>query len=124
MPASHGHNLFVGLDIDDILIASSSDDQYMAHLQDVLQSLSEHNLKISVKKSEFAAAEVSFLKCTMSIKGICSFPTPSTLRRFLGMVGYYRRFIHHFADMACPLHDLISQYNKKLKDGCLILILH
>ena len=120
---------FVCVYIDDILIASSSHDQHMAHLRQVLQSLSKHNLKISAKKSVFAAAEVSFLGCTMSSKGICpeqsrseaitSYPTPSTfteLRRFLGMVGYYRRFIRHFADTACPLQDLITQYNKKPKD--------
>jgi len=120
---------FVCVYIDDILIASSSFDEHIQHLQSVLQRLSDHNLKVSASKSVFAEASVSFLGCTLSNKGIrpdaarseaiINFPSPQTftdLRRFMGMAGYYRRFIPHFSEAACPLQELITQYDKKPKD--------
>ena len=62
---------FMCVYIDDILISSSSHDQHMAYLRQVLQSLSKHNIKILAKKSVLAAAEVSFLGYTISSKSIC-----------------------------------------------------
>jgi len=115
--------------IDDILVASKTMKEHLTHLRSVLQNLQKHNLKISAGKSVFAVPAVNFLGCTVSSSGVqpdsarCeaihSFPSPGSfadLRRFLGMVGYYRRFLPHFADVVLPMQSLVTRYMKTPKE--------
>jgi hypothetical protein len=77
---------------------------------------------------EFLKRKVKYVGHVVSEKGIeidqgktdkvVNWPTPATpedVRRFLGFVGYYRRFIHNFSKISRPLTDLIPAPNKKKK---------
>jgi len=119
---------FVAVYVDDVLVASDNTSQHEQHLRVVLERLHQHNLKISSEKCIFSVPEVSFLGCSLSSSGIrpstnrtdaiSTFPVPDTysaMRRFLGMVGYYRRFIPNFANIACPIQDLLTFYTHQPK---------
>ena len=111
--------------LDDILIFSPSEDQHHQNLETVFSILHQHRLRISLEKCSFFQDQLNFLGHTISAKGlrppdakveeIASLPTPldsAGLRRFLGMVGFYRRMMPHFADTVHPLTELIRQHPK------------
>jgi len=108
--------------IDDILIYSKDKEEYADHLMMVLQTMREHQL---CKKCEFWLEEVVFLGYVVTkeeikvdsqkVKAIMegSRPTNVTeIRSFLGLAGYYRRFIKDFLKMASPLTNLLKKANK------------
>ena len=108
--------------IDDVIIYSSTFEQHLVHLEDVLSRLQKAGLKLSAKKCVFAADEVKFLGHNLSKRGIspCAdkieivqqFPVPTKVkevRSFLGLVGYYRRFVKDFARIARPLYNLTKK---------------
>jgi hypothetical protein len=96
---------FVVVFINDILIFSKNEEEHDEHLRLVLQKLIENQLYAKLNKCEFWLKEVSFLGHIISegvfvdpskIKDVLSWNTPqnvSDIRSFLGLVGYYRRFI-------------------------------
>jgi hypothetical protein len=97
---------FMVVFIDDILIFSKNEEEHDKHLLLVLQKLRENQLYAKLNKCEFWLEEVSFLGHIISEKGISVDPskdkdvlcwkTPqnvSGIRSFLGLAGYYRRFI-------------------------------
>ncbi|GAU34562.1 hypothetical protein TSUD_29080 [Trifolium subterraneum] len=107
---------FVVLFIDDILVYSKSEEEHKENLRIVLQVLKEKKLYGKLSKCEFWLEEVSFLGHIISSGGIAVDPakvdvvmkwgTPesvSEIRSFLGLAGYYRRFIEGFSKMALPL---------------------
>ena len=113
---------YVMVYIDDICIFSSSFEQHLAHLREVFSRLRRANLKLHPKKCKFAVQEVNYLGHVLSpqgiqpnpdkVKAIISFPTPSKLkqlRSFLGMIGYYRKFIRNFGVIAKVLYDLTKK---------------
>lgn len=102
--------------MDDIIIFSTSLQSHLQDIAKVLQTLKEANLKIQCDKSEFLRKEVEFLGHLVTREGVRPNPrkveavknwplprTPKELKSFLGTVGYYRRFIQHFAHIAKPL---------------------
>jgi len=106
--------------IDDILIFSDSKEQHVKDLQQVFSILDKFDLKISIEKCSFFQPKIDFLGCSISPDGITpteaktseilSFPAHTnskSLRRFLGMVGFYRRLIPHFASIVLPLSERI-----------------
>ena len=108
--------------LDDILIYSDSVSEHIARLDKVLERLGEFGLKVKGKKCKLFQTEVVYLGHVVSAEGIKvddekvqkvkEWPTPKTaehLRSFLGLAGYYRRFIKGFAQVAAPLHALLSQ---------------
>ncbi|CAM8895837.1 unnamed protein product [Rhodiola kirilowii] len=110
---------FVIVFIDDILIYSKSREQHEQHLRMVLQTLREHKLYAKMKKCDFWTSEIKFLGHVISKEGISVDPvkveailnwkTPKIvfeIRSFLGLAGYYRRFIENFARLANPLTRL------------------
>ena len=112
--------------IDDILIASENEDQHKKDLLAVFQKLSEYNLKLSKHKCEFFQEELNFVGYTLTEKGIKpmddkivaikNFPRPETyelLKRFLGMVNFYHRFMKNAAEVMSPLNQLLKGYTKK-----------
>jgi hypothetical protein len=100
---------FVVVFIDDILIYSKTEEEHAEHLKIVLQVLKEKKLYAKLSKCEFWLSEVSFLGHIISGSGIAVHPskveavsqweTPKSvtdIRSFLGLAGYYRRFIEGF----------------------------
>ena len=107
---------FVILFIDDILVYSKNVDDHAMHLQIVLQTLKDRELYAKFSKCEFWLNEVVFLGHVIfgagifvdlgKIEAIVSWEQPknvSEIRSFLGLVGYYRRFVEHFSLIAAPL---------------------
>jgi hypothetical protein len=115
-------NKFVLVYLDDVLIYSTSPEEHLKHLQQVLDTLDKHQLRIKTSKCKFARAETTFLgyKVTAAgihvdpakLKGIADWPLPASttdVRAFLGFTGFYRRFIKGFATIAAPLSALTSK---------------
>ena len=114
--------------IDDILIASSDKDTHMKHLEEVFQRLSHFGLKINLDKCVFGADHMNFLGHRIDANGITplpekiatiqDFPTPISmkqLRRFLGMINFYRRFIPNCSAILQPLTDTLEKKNRTIK---------
>lgn len=108
--------------MDDILIFSETPEKHLADIQTVLQLLEKENLKIQLDKSYFFQTEIVFLGHKISEKGIepnpekievvKNFPLPKSVKEiksYLGMIGYYRKFIPNFSKLTKPM----TKYLKK-----------
>ena len=102
-------DLFVIVFIDDILIYSRSEEEHASHLRDALHTLKDRQLFTKFSKCEFWLQSVAFLGYIVSSKGIRvdsqkieavkQWPRPTSatnISSFLGLVGYYRRFVEGF----------------------------
>jgi hypothetical protein len=109
--------------IDDIFIYSKSVSEHEKHLRLVLQKLRDNQLYAKFSKCEFWIDKVPFLGHIISNGGISvdpakvkeimewSIPTTVTeIRSFLGLAGYYRRFIEGFSKIAKPMTSLLEKY--------------
>jgi hypothetical protein len=116
---------FVVVFIDDILVFSKTKEEHAEHLMLVLQKLREHQLYAKRSKCEFWLKEVSFLGLVVSNGGISVDPSKvkdvldwkpptnaSEIRSFLGLAGYYRRFIEGFSKLAKPMTALLEKNAK------------
>lgn len=110
--------------IDDILIFSRDEKSHMENIRTIFSTLHEANLKVQLDKCEFFKKELEFLGFVISSQGvktnpskvetIMKFPPPKTLRElrsFLGMSGFYRRFIKDYAKLAKPLNSYLRGEN-------------
>ncbi|GJR49707.1 putative nucleotidyltransferase, ribonuclease H [Tanacetum coccineum] len=120
---------FVIVFIDDILIYSKTKEEHEDHLRLVLKLLRGEKLFAKFSKCEFWLQEVHFLGHVINQEGIHVDPrkveavknwkaptSPTEVRSFLGLAGYYRRFIADFSSIAKPL-TLLTQKNKKYEWG-------
>ncbi|GJU74376.1 putative nucleotidyltransferase, ribonuclease H [Tanacetum coccineum] len=116
---------FVIVFIDDILIYSRNKDGHANHLRVILELLKEEKLYAKFSKCDFWIHMVQFLGHLIDSQGLHVDPskieavknwtsptTPTEIRQFLGLAGYYRRFIQGFSKIAKPLTKL-TQKNKK-----------
>ncbi|KAJ9566214.1 hypothetical protein OSB04_002180 [Centaurea solstitialis] len=116
---------FVIVFIDDILIYSQNKEDHEQHLRRILELLKAEKLYAKFSKCEFWIREVHFLGHVVNKEGIHVDPakveaikkweapkTPTEIRQFLGLAGYYRRFIANFSKIAQPLTTL-TQKDKK-----------
>ncbi len=118
--------------VDDILIFSQSYDQHVKDLDMVLTKLREAGVHLGAEKCSFLRESIPYLGMNISAEGILPDPNkvkavsewqyPQTLnevRQFLGMTGYYRKFVQNYAHHAAPLLQLIREQPKgnKLPPG-------
>ena len=112
--------------IDDVLIASSSMEEHLDHLEKVLNRFHEFHLTMNTDKCEFAVSTTTFLGHRVSpegiqplpdnIKAIAYYKAPESitqLRRFVGLVNFYRRFIPHCSSLLTPLTDIFRKDGTK-----------
>lgn len=111
--------------LDDIIIFSNTAEEHMRHIQLVINRLNAAQLKLKKSKCTFFKKELYYLGHLLTTDGIkpqiekvkaihaMKPPTnPKGVREFLGMVGYYRKFINRFADAARPLTKLTRKDSK------------
>ncbi|WVZ89326.1 hypothetical protein U9M48_035747 [Paspalum notatum var. saurae] len=112
---------FVVVFIDDILIYSKNEEEHGEHLRVVLTRLREHKLYAKFSKCAFWLKEVGFLGHILSEKGVAQSKGRSNrkrrkavtkIRSFLGLAGYYRRFIKDFSKIAKPMTSLTKKNAK------------
>ena len=113
---------FVVVFVDNILIYSQSEEEHEDHLRIVLQALKDHQLYAKFNNCEFWLTEVRFLGHVVSASGVSidpekveavmSWERPKLvfeIHTFLGLVGYYRRFIENFSRLAAPMIRLTKK---------------
>jgi hypothetical protein len=118
---------FVVVFINDILVYSKSEEDHEEHLHLVLQKLRDHMLYAKLSKHEFWLKQVAFLGHIISKGGIYVDPSkiqdvlsqnvPTSvgdIQSFLGLAGYYRRFIKGFSKIMKPMTKLLEK-DKKFK---------
>ncbi|MCP3662607.1 MAG: DDE-type integrase/transposase/recombinase [Gammaproteobacteria bacterium] len=126
------HQVLLGLQphvalvyLDDIVIYSANFEEHLEHLAQVLDRFRQYNLKLKLKKCNFGQSELDFLGHLVTAEGlkpnpakvqaVNEMPPPgdvSGVRRFLGMAGYYRRFVYHFAQIAKPLFNILKKEHR------------
>ena len=120
--------------IDNLVIFSETWEEHLEHLRVVLGRLQQAGLTIKLSKCQFGMDHCVYLGHVVGkgvvipelskLRAVEAFAVPETkteVRAFLGMTGYYRRFIANYAEIASPLTDLVkkSAPNKVLwSDGC------
>jgi hypothetical protein len=113
---------FVMVFLDDILVYSKSLKEHIHHLTLVLQKLREHQLYLKASKCSFVKSQLDYLGHIISVIGVATdpsktadmlkWPTPTNvteLRGFLGLTGYYRKFVKHYGLIARPLTHLLKK---------------
>jgi hypothetical protein len=116
---------FVVVFIDDILIYSKSEEEHAQHLHIILQWLWDHQLYAKFSKCAFWLKVVPFLGHIISVDGIAIDPNKvqevfdwksprsvTQIRSFLGLAGYYHRFIPNFSKIAKPMAKLLEKEAK------------
>jgi hypothetical protein len=115
-------NSFLKIFVDDLNVQSEEWQDHLQHLEVVLSRLREVNLKLNPSKCCFAARSVIFLGHVVSMEGtrpdpskidaVQGFPAPTTVvnvRSFLGLIGYYRKFIKGYSKLVGPLFELTKK---------------
>jgi hypothetical protein len=113
---------FVLVFVNDILIYNRTLSDHVQHLQSVFQILTEHHLKVKRSKCSFAQQRLAYLGHVISPNGVSTdedkilvvknWPTPTNvkeLRGFLGLTGYYRKFVRYYGVLSKPLTNLLRK---------------
>ncbi|XP_015161375.1 uncharacterized protein [Solanum tuberosum] len=116
------HRKFILVFFDDILVFSKSLSEHLEHLKITFELLVKHKLCIRQSKCSFGASKVEYLGHVISAEGVATdpkkieavkaWPSPKNvkeMRGFLGLTGYYRRFIRHYGVISKPLTDLLKK---------------
>lgn len=116
--------------LDDIIIFSTSLQEHIERLRSIFDRLRKSNLKLQLDKSEFLQTSVQYLGHVITpngvkpnpekISAIKNFPIPKTqrdIKSFLGLLGYYRRFIPNFAKITKPMTKCLKKNAKIIHDN-------
>ena len=111
--------------LDDIIIFSQDELQHLEHLEIVFSHLREAGLKMKCPKCDFFKSEIHYLGHLISPEGISPLPnkldsikhmpvpnSTKEIKQFLGLTGYYRKFVPRFADISRPLTTLMKKDTK------------
>ncbi|GFW70332.1 hypothetical protein TNCV_5131581 [Trichonephila clavipes] len=114
--------------LDEVLVASSTEEEHSEHLKMVFERFQQYGLRINVSKSVMGAAQVEYLGFLITAEGsqplpekvqaISNYKLPETihdLRTFLslGMINFYLRYLKDAAKTQAPLHELLKAAKKK-----------
>ena len=108
--------------IDDVIVHSKNWADHSKYIRALFDRLTLYQLTVNLSKSDFGKATVIYLRHVVGqskispieakVQGIAKFAPPNdrkSLRRFLGMAGFYRKFCRNFADVAMPLTNLLKK---------------
>jgi len=111
--------------IDDILVATDTEEGHDELVEEVLKRLEENDLFVKPEKCKWKVREVEFLGVVIGPRGVemqkekvegvlnwPAFQNVKEVQKFLGLANYYRRFIKYFARIAAPLHMLVRKEQK------------
>ena len=114
--------------LNDLLVTSPDHRTHEKHLRIIFTRLAEYGIIIGPEKCQFSTTELSFLGHHVCAEGISPLPSAvdaivdsvrpekqRALRRYLGMINYYTRFIPHCADTLTPLNQLLTAANEGYK---------
>ena len=117
-----GDLTFVQIYLDDIFIGSESEEKHLDHISIVIYRLKNAKLRINFKKCNFFKTSIKILGHIISennvmmdpekIEVVKNWKTPSKvvhIQQFIGLCGYYRKFIENFAKIAAPLYTLLKK---------------
>ena len=112
--------------LDDVIVFGCTEEEHLEHLHVVFERFWEFNLKLKPSKCSFFQSKIVYLAHHVLQRGILpsrenvravqEFPMPETymqVHAFCRLVGHYRRFIKGFANIACPLYDVLGKEVKK-----------
>ena len=107
---------------DDILIFSTTLEEHKCHVRQVLELLRKDQWKVKLSKCAFGQSKVAYLGHVISAQGVATDPSKIAavvnwsspqdvkgVRSFLGLAGYYRRFVRNFGVIVRPLFDLLKK---------------
>ena len=110
---------FAMMYLDDIIIFSNTEEEHLAHIEEIFRRLEAADLKMKRSKCNFFKKHIHYLGHLISADGIRplkdkldtirDMPAPRSskeVKQFLGIAGYYRKFVPHFADLSRPLASL------------------
>ena len=117
--------------LDDIIIFSKNEKDHLQHLEEIFYRLRYFGLKMKREKCAFFKQHIQYLGHLISkagfeplpekLESIRKMPAPKLskeVKQFLGLIGYYRKFMPHFSDMSRPLthltrHDVKFEWTEK-----------
>ena len=117
--------------LDDIIVFSKTEEEHLQHLEEIFKRLKHFDLKMKRQKSSFFKKHLQYLGHLVSEQGFEPLPekleairtmphpkTPKEVKQFLGLIGYYRKFIPRFSDLSRPLtrltrHDAKFEWNEQ-----------
>ena len=115
----------VAVFIDDVMVATETEEGYDEIVEEVLRRLEENDLFVKPKKCVWKVREVGFLGVIIEedgvrmekekVQGVIEWPVPKivkNIQKFLGLANYYRWFVKDFAKIARPLHEMTRKENK------------
>ena len=117
--------------LDDIIIFSKTEEEHLEHLEEIFVRLRKFGLKMKHEKCSFSKKHIQYLGHLVTERGfeplpeklesIRKMPAPRTakeVKQFLGLRGYYRKFVPHFADISRPLtkltrHNVVFEWTEQ-----------
>lgn len=113
---------FILVCFDDILVYNRNWENHLSHLKTAFEVLKQHQLFVKKQKCSFGQLKIEYFGHVVSqngveadlakIQDIIAWPTPTIiklLRRFLGLTGYYRKFVPSYGKICQPLHQLTKK---------------